>query len=433
MRQRPRSRAVALFTLLALTSSCVSTNLPPISSAGARFQPLADETALWEQSRAEEQKLLTKVRLYRDPALEAYLGDVVARLNPPGMAANPALQLQVHVVSDPTLNAFAYPHGSLYVHTGLLARVENEDQLATVLGHEMTHVEGRHMLRYQRSLHNKQVGLEIAAVAVDVVAAGAEWNSFRQGNWGAGVAIDVLSGVIVSLGLELAFLASVNGYGRGLENEADQGGFAKLAAAGYRLSEAPKVYEALLEDRGDAKKVEAFFFGNHPRLTERIASSRQYVAAHAASPAKAASPGDPDLFARRIHPVVRDDARLNIEIGRFKLAESELARVRGWMPADPEARYLEGRLKLAQAAAEKDGAAQARLQGQAATVFEEAIRLDPKRPSPHRDLGLLYAEKENWKGACRELKRYAELAPDTPDTERVRFYLLEMKREGHCK
>ena len=49
-----------------------------------------------------------------------YLERVVGRLNPEGMADNPEITYRVHVVDDPTLNAFAFPHGSLYVHTGLL-------------------------------------------------------------------------------------------------------------------------------------------------------------------------------------------------------------------------------------------------------------------------------------------------------------------------
>jgi predicted Zn-dependent protease len=432
MRPTPWYRAVAVLTLLALTAGCASTNLPPISSAGARFQPLADERELWKQAEAEERQLLGKARLYPDPLLESYLDEVVARLNPPQMAANPAIRYRVHVVEDPTLNAFGYPHGSIYVHTGLLARMENEDQLATVLGHEMTHVERRHMLRYERSARNKGIGLAVAAVALDVVATVAEGVAIDQGHPGAAFAIDLFSGVVLSLGLELAFVAAIDGYGRGLEDEADQGSFAKVAAAGYRLDETPKVYEALLEDHGDTRKAEAFFFGSHPRLTERIASSKRYVATHPTAPGGI---GGDDTFARRIHPVVRDDARLNLEIGRLKVAESELARVRAWMPRDPEARYLEGRLKLAQADEEKDEKAQERLRGQAATVFQQAIELDPGRPGPYRELGLLFYERGNFQGACRELRRYAELAPNTEarGAERVQDVLQEMAKDGRCE
>src|SRR5689334_20514083 len=126
----PIVRPIAVLTLLAFTASCATTQLPPISASGAGFKPLPDEQTLWEESREEEEQLLEKVSLYEDPLLESYLQGVVVRLTPRGMAENPEVHYRVRVVEDPTLNAFAYPHGAIYVHTGLLARIENEDQLA---------------------------------------------------------------------------------------------------------------------------------------------------------------------------------------------------------------------------------------------------------------------------------------------------------------
>jgi predicted Zn-dependent protease len=434
MRRSTPFRATALLTLAALSASCVTTQLPPISASGAGFEPLRDEQRLWDESRAEEDKLLSKVKLYDDPLLTDYLGEVATRLNPPGMAANPEIHYQVRVVEDPTLNAFAYPHGSLYVHTGLLARMENEDQLATVLGHEMTHVENRHMLRWRRSAQNKQIALSVAAVAAAVIVAGEEAEQLGKGHWGKAAAIDVMSQVLIGLGLQLAFLASVNGYGRALEAEADQGGFVKLTAAGYDTAQAPRVYEALLEDRGDPGKVEAFFFGNHPRLAERIASAKGWLAAHPAAPVEAAggSPADPDLFARRMRPVVRDDARLNLDLGRLELAESELARALAAMPEDPETHFLVARLKLARAGAAPEPEVERALVEDARAALAESIRLDPDRPAPHRELGLLLYRGGDFAGACPELRRYVDLAPDADDAPHVRDYLLELDRDGHC-
>jgi len=344
-------RAVAVLALLAVAISCSSTQIPSISASGARFKPLQDEKELWDRSRAEEQKLLNKAHLYEDPLLESYLQGVVTRLTPQGMADNPAVHYRVRVIEDPTLNAFSFPHGSIYVHTGLLARVENEDQLATVLGHEMTHVERRHMLRFERSSQNKEVAFSVAATAASAVLDAAATVAESEGHRGAAVAIDVLGNVGVELSLGFALVASVDGYGRDLEAEADHGGFAKMAVAGYRLSESPKVYEALKEDYSEPKKVEAFFFGNHPRLSERIENSKRYAGLHTAAAARDRKPIDPDLFARRILPVVRDDARLNIELGRLKIAEAELERVRARMPEDPLTQLYWDRLRLAQAAA----------------------------------------------------------------------------------
>src|SRR5436305_15295416 len=217
-------RAVALATLLRFSISCVSTRVPPISSQGSSFTPLRDEQALWEQAREEEKKLLGEVKLYGDPGLETYLEEVVGRLNPPAMAANPAVQYRVRVIEDSTLNAFAYPHGSIYVHTGLLARMEDEDELATVLGHEMSHVEYRHMLRYQRSEHNKAVGLSVAAVTAEVIIAVEEGAAADHGHWATAEALYVFGNVMIDLVFQLSFYASANGYGLRMDEVATMDG-----------------------------------------------------------------------------------------------------------------------------------------------------------------------------------------------------------------
>ena len=134
------SRAIAFLAALALSTACVTTRLPPISNAGSQFRPLEDELKLWELSRDEEKKLRDNVILYQDPLLEEYLEEVTAWLNPVEMAANPEIGYRVRVIEDPTLNAFTYSHGSIYVHTGLLARMENEDQLARRIDAATAHV-----------------------------------------------------------------------------------------------------------------------------------------------------------------------------------------------------------------------------------------------------------------------------------------------------
>jgi beta-barrel assembly-enhancing protease len=432
MRRSAAFRAVALATLLVFAVSCASTQLPPISSQGRSFTPLRDETALWDQARAEEQKLLGEVKLYGDPGLDAYLEEVVGRLNPPGMASNPAVQYHVRVIEDPTLNAFAYPHGSIYVHTGLLARMEDEDELATVLGHEMTHVENRHMLRYQRSAHNKAVGLSVAAFTASLVLAVAEGGALDHADWAKAEVLDVFGNLMVGLGLQLAFQASVNGYGRGLEEEADLGGFGKMAAAGYDLHEAPKVYQALLDDLGEPRKAEAFFFGSHPRLSERIAVTQQYVAKHPEARLSEDHAYREDPFARHVRPVVRDDARLNIEMGRLVLADAELKKARQWMPSDPETHFLQGRLRLAQAAGKSPDEARG-LRRDAEDSFRKAIELDAKRPAPHRELGLLLHDRGDYRGACVQLKRYQKLAPGAEDMEQVDDMVAALERSGKCK
>lgn len=431
MRSFPCLRPITVAVLLGFCASCATTQLPPISDAGDRFEPLNDERRMWERAREEEAKLADNVTLYPDPLLEEYLEGMVARLNPAGMAANPDVRYRVSVVEDPTLNAFAYPHGSMYVHTGLLARMESEDQLATVLAHEMTHVEHRHMLRYERSMRNKQIGWSLAAVAAAVVIAHEQGDALEAGRYGKAATIGMVGSVLVGLGLQLAILASINGYGRELEYEADQGAFAKMTAAGYDPGQAPGVYEALLAEYGDSSRAEVFFFGSHPKLAERIDNAEQWLDAHPGHPGPAGG-GDPGEFLRRMRPVIRDDARLNMEIGRLELAEHELNRALELMPGDPETWMLVGRLRLALAENEKDGEGSARLRDDARNAFYEAVRLDADRPQPHLELGLLAYDDGDLATACIEFRQYVELEPRAADAPRVRDYILELEAEQLC-
>jgi tetratricopeptide (TPR) repeat protein len=218
------------------------------------------------------------------------------------------------------------------------------------------------------------------------------------------------------------------------------------------LGEAPKVYEALKEDYGEPKKTEAFFFGNHPRLSERIENSKRYAAAHTAAQATDRKPIDPDLFARRIRPVVREDARLNIRAGRLKIAEAELKKALAWMPEDPVTHLYLGRLRLAQAASAaseengKDEAAERRLRAEAGDAFREAVRLGPDLPDAHRDLGHYLFEEKDYAHACGELRSYLDaIGPADPDRadsaeasglaedrERIQDIVEHLRQDGHC-
>jgi predicted Zn-dependent protease len=429
-RRHPLFRCVALATLAAFLSACATTRLPPISAAGGGFQPEPDEIELWGDARDEEATLLEKVDVYEDEELDEYLAAIVERLNPPGMAANPELEYRVRVIEDPSLNAFAYPHGSLYVHTGLLARVENEDQLATVLAHEMTHVENRHMLRFRRGVQNREIALGAVAIAASIWAATESWDEVGHGHWGKAAAIDLFSDLLIGLGLELAMLAAVNGYGRDLENEADQGGFAKLGAAGYDLSQAPRVYEILQDDHGDESRLEVFFFGSHPNLASRVQSAKLWLGQHPGSPAEGKI-AEGQAFARKMRPVLRADARLNIEAGRLNIAEDELRRAAAAGPPDAEVLYLKARLHLAQA--EEGPEKRPGLLAQARRELDQAVELDAKRAEYWGELGHLAYQEKDYRRACRAFETYLELDSDAEDAVEVQNLVKDLRSgEERC-
>jgi predicted Zn-dependent protease len=158
---------LALALILLLNAGCAS-HLPPLNTAGSTFTPASDEALLWERAAREHQKLSASADLLRDPALEDYLADVVHRLLPSG-TLDAGVSPSIHVLVNPSLNAFAYPTGPIYVHSGLLGQLENEAQLATVLAHEIAHIVHRHAIRHLREERNKDLWKRIAVVTTPLV------------------------------------------------------------------------------------------------------------------------------------------------------------------------------------------------------------------------------------------------------------------------
>ena len=272
-RSHPRPFTLSLLlaaTSLLLATGCVSTNLTPISAIGAAYEPLSDELGLWEASREEERLMLSQAQVYHDPALMRYLEQLVGRLESPGMAANGEVRLRVTVLDDPTFNAFAYPHGSIYVHSGLLARADTEDQIAAILAHEITHVENRHMVRHERARWNRAMPIAVLTMAASLAIAIDEVDAWDEDDCEEAVLLEETSNDVLDFGFGLALRVAARGYGRRLEREADEGMFEKLRANGYDIANVLAFYDGLngLADRGDSPEILAHGLG--PDVAERV-------------------------------------------------------------------------------------------------------------------------------------------------------------------
>jgi len=161
--------------------------------------------------------------------------------------------------------------------------------------------------------------LAIAASLGVAVAAGGQQG---KGNYVTAEVLRTTSNIFLGLGLQLAFIASVNGFGRDLEREADREGMDRMVKAGYDPREAPRVFALLKDDHGDGSKLENFFFGNHPRLDERIANTQEMLKTKYAHTEPAEGLANNDEFAMRTRTVVRENAALDIRAGRFGLAKA---------------------------------------------------------------------------------------------------------------
>jgi predicted Zn-dependent protease len=387
---------------------------------GKAFRPEPDEQRLWSDAEKEEEKLATLGKTYDDPLLEDYLTSVAAKLVPEEAQQAGAPAPRIVVFRDPTLNAFAMPNGKVYIHTGLLSRVENEAQLSMILGHELTHVTNRHALMFNRDGQNKQIWLTALAVATG--------SQTSKGNYVTAEAPRTTSNIFLALGLQQAFIASVNGFGRDLEREADREGMERMVRAGYDPREAPRVFALLKDDHGDGGKLENFFFGNHPRLDERIATTQEVLKTKYPEAETAGGVRNTDEFAMRTRTVVRENALLDIRASRFGLAKAQLDRVLPLAPKDPTTHLYYGDLYRLQAQRAKNPADKPALVAQALEAYNQAASLDPAYADPFRQMGFLYYQSKQTEKSKEAFRKYLALKPDAPDARRIKEYLVELER-----
>ena len=395
---------------------------------GKPFRPEPDERKLWSDAEKEEEKLAKVGKTYDDPLLEDYLAAVAAKLVPEEAQNAGAPAPRIAIFRDPTLNAFAMPNGKIYIHTGLLSRVENEAQLSMILAHEMTHVTNRHALMFNRDAQNKQIWFTALAIAASLGVAVAAGSQTSKGNYVTAEVLRTTSNIFLGLGLELAFIASVNGFGRDLEREADREGMERMTQAGYDPREAPRVFAMLKDDHGDGSKLENFFFGNHPQLDERLANTQELLKTKFPNPEADWGVRNTEEFAMRTRTVVRENAALDIRAGRFGLAKAQLDRVLPLAPKDPTTHLYYGDLYRLQAQRARNPADKPALVAQALEAYDRAASLDPTYPDPFRQMGFLYYQSKQPEKSKEAFRKYLALKPDAPDARRIKEYLVELER-----
>jgi predicted Zn-dependent protease len=376
--------------------SCATTKLPPVGSSNRPFQMEEEEQRLWKDADHVEKKLEKSHYLHKDPQLDTYLNNLAQKLLPSEVRAQ-NIQLRVRVLKNPFLNAFVMPNGAIYIHTGMLARLENEAQLATILGHEIVHFLNRHTVKEMRDTENKNAFLQVMQLLVGSTG------------WGSLIVLALYNQS------ELWTLASVRGYSRELETEADEGGLKAMVRAGYDPEQAPRTFENLTEGRDEEKIEEPFFFGTHPRLQERINNYRKLLS----KPFFQSSKGGLGSveYEKMIQGVLLDNALMDMDIGRFRFAQKGIERRLKRNSEDPRGHFLMGELYRRSVKGDSEN-----LQ-KAIAEYQKAISFDPNYAEPHRELGLVYQEQKQEQKARAEFELYLLLNPQAVDAPIIKGYL----------
>ena len=211
-----------------------------------------------DQRRGEQ--ILRQVRRQfpelQDPLLLDYLNRMGRKL---AFQTGHQVIRAIVLINDEQINAFATPGGVMAVNRGLIIAARNEDELASVMAHELAHIAQRHTDERERAARRSQ------------------WLS--MGGMLAGLALAKESPEVaqaVTLGGQAAAYNQMLAYSRDQERDADRQGMAYLAAAGYRPQAAPDFLQVLQERTRRVGFIPSFLL-THPLTAERISEAQARV------------------------------------------------------------------------------------------------------------------------------------------------------------
>ncbi|MEZ4330985.1 MAG: M48 family metalloprotease [Myxococcota bacterium] len=326
--------------------------------------PEADERLLWQKAEEDVDAAEKEGELYESEPLVAYLEAIVALLAPPLPSTGP--KLRVRVVRDVDLSAAALADGTILIALPLVVRFANEDQLASVLAHELVHVLRRHGLRSQR--------------------------------------YETLTGSHVER-MKLS---------RALEQEADREAIALVAAAGYAPGECVPALSITAQRMPGTHARTIRTWESHDDLWVRVAAMK--TALRALPARSTAQPLRIEPFRRAMDPHRLAAAKLELDAEQF---ESARALIQEHLERHPDSGPAYA-LRALVAAREKP---EQRLSDPVGADLERAVEYGPQDPEALRALGLYLRDTGAPERSNEMLRRYLASRPDAVDRKLIEGYL----------
>jgi predicted Zn-dependent protease len=434
----------------AVLQSVLFTTLLPVANAQKKTAPVEAtpppvneefkfgevDLEVLEQSDLLDQRLERDGLILANEPASVYLSQIGRLLIPKDLRIE-RVTWKFRAVRDPQPNAFALPNGSIYVTTGLLSLMDNESQLAAIIAHELTHVMRRHTYQHNRSNRKKFLTMNIMSAI------------------GAYAPMSAVGAVIMVVTTVAPFImvATMYGYSRELEREADLKGIDMMISAEYSPEEMIQVMKLLNKDiEGENVRL---FYNDHPSLDERIKYLSGYLGARAdkVTPQMALNRERAAYF-RNMEPVMRHNLQLSINTGRYRSAVHLAQRLVDFHPDSENLFWLaEAHRTLGPRApqltdqqltnsAKKDAAKKREKrtleeeerellatpagkenwqqnQQKAEELYLRALAAENPIPLAHRGLGILYEKLSRANDALTQYQKYLELSPSAADRERI--------------
>jgi len=250
-----RSAALAVAAILLLTPVPAHTQSSDLPSIGGSGGLMADQ-----QEADIGQQVMTSLRRsaprIQDPLVYDYLSNVIYRLVPSAPLDNRDLQLVI--IDDAGLNAFAVPGGIVGVNGGLFLNAATEQQFASVLAHELAHLSQRHFARRMQQ-QETSTPLTVAGMVAGIILSAVTQSDI---------------GIAAIAGTQALAMQNMLAYSRAHEKEADRIGLDILASSGMDPRGMPEMFEIMMRrNRLQGNRLPEYL-STHPLTQSRVADTR---------------------------------------------------------------------------------------------------------------------------------------------------------------
>lgn len=395
-----------LLWLIGVVSAPVT--VPVLSGCAAH--PVTGERVLVGLSEQEEinidrrqspHQFSTDYGAVQDESLNRYLGDLNGRLA--ARSHRPNLPYSCRALNANYVNAYTFPAGSIGITRGILLEMDNEAQLAGLLGHELGHVNSRHSA--QRAGQTMVAGAVLTGIGIAAAV------SDRGGNWAP----------VIAIGGQLGASALLASYSRDNEREADSLGMAYMTGAGYPAAGMSELMGVLVRQSREKPGLLDTMFSSHPMSDERLVNMNReamgrYLASSSA-PSQRERYMDHTARLRQLRPAIAEQqvGERAMAAKRLPEAQQAFASALNRAPDDYTGLCLMAKCQIAQ-----------NRRGEAQSYLAQARRVYPAEGQAMQLAGINLLGQNRFAESQQELTRYAQALPGDPNTD----FLLALSYEG---
>lgn len=390
-----------------VSASGAATVLPGLS--GCATDPVTGEDQIVLMSEAQEREVdreqsphqfSADYGVMQAPEVNAYVSEV--GLDMARRSHRPQMPYSFQGVNAVYINAYTFPAGTVAVTRGILSEMENEAEMAGLLGHEIGHVNARHAAERATRSMMAQVALAGAGMAVSASGYGNYANLLNNlGGIGAG--------------------ALLSHYSRENEREADALAMEYMSRSGHNPDGMVGLMDLLRRESKHKPNAIQTMFSTHPMSAERYATAKERATSKYATekrlPLNRERYMDSVAEVRRMKPAIEalQKGEKEMDNKNYDAAQVRFSEALRTQPEDYAGLVMMAKCQVALNKPER-----------ARQFADQAKRVNPKEAQAHNIAGVSRLMEKDYAGAYSDFKTYDRILPGNPDT----LFLSAVSLEG---